>query len=74
MIKRLEYSFSRFTCAGDGEPVGPGALSSDNVEQNLQAELHSDHTGHHGWLHWFSYPIPDGGRPNTDLWPDVRVI
>ncbi|RDX43917.1 hypothetical protein OH76DRAFT_1487477 [Lentinus brumalis] len=39
-----------FTCAGDGQPVGPG---------------------HHGWLHWFNYPIPDGGRPNTDLWPDV---
>ncbi|KAI8983325.1 hypothetical protein BD414DRAFT_418734 [Trametes punicea] len=39
-----------FTCAGDGEPVGPG---------------------HHGWLHWFNYPIPDGGRPNVDLWPDV---
>ncbi|KAI0367479.1 hypothetical protein BV20DRAFT_970442 [Pilatotrama ljubarskyi] len=39
-----------FTCAGDGEPVGPG---------------------HHGWLHWFNYPIPDGGRPNIDLWPDV---
>ncbi|TFK38727.1 hypothetical protein BDQ12DRAFT_683236 [Crucibulum laeve] len=27
--------------------------------------------GHHGWLHWLTYPIPDGGRPNTDLWPDV---
>lgn len=27
--------------------------------------------GHHGWLHWFNYPIPDGGRPNTDVWPDV---
>ncbi|KZT09069.1 uncharacterized protein LAESUDRAFT_675671 [Laetiporus sulphureus 93-53] len=27
--------------------------------------------GHHGWLHWFNYPIPDGGRPNTDLWPDL---
>lgn len=27
--------------------------------------------GHHGWLHWFNYPMPDGGRPNTDLWPDV---
>lgn len=26
---------------------------------------------HHGWLHWFDKPIPDGGRPNTDLWPDV---
>ncbi|KAF8168497.1 hypothetical protein B0H34DRAFT_61646 [Crassisporium funariophilum] len=39
-----------FTCAGDGEPVGPG---------------------HHGWLHWFNQPIPDGGRPNTDCWPDV---
>ncbi|KAJ2912412.1 hypothetical protein MD484_g8005, partial [Candolleomyces efflorescens] len=27
--------------------------------------------GHHGWLHWFDKPIPDGGRPNLDLWPDV---
>ncbi|KAG1852334.1 hypothetical protein C8R48DRAFT_724481 [Suillus tomentosus] len=26
---------------------------------------------HHGWLHWFDKPISDGGRPNTDLWPDV---
>lgn len=26
---------------------------------------------HHGWLHWFDKLIPDGGRPNTDLWPDV---
>ncbi|KAF8628523.1 hypothetical protein AX15_003837 [Amanita polypyramis BW_CC] len=41
-----------FTCAGDGEPVGPG---------------------HHGWLHWFNYPLPDGGRPNVDLWPDVST-
>ncbi|TFK37396.1 hypothetical protein BDQ12DRAFT_750835, partial [Crucibulum laeve] len=29
--------------------------------------------GHHGWIHWFNYPIPDGGRPNTDLWPDVSA-
>ncbi|KAF4584608.1 hypothetical protein EYR40_004606 [Pleurotus pulmonarius] len=27
--------------------------------------------GHHGWLHWFNYPVPDGGHPNIDLWPDV---
>ncbi|KAJ3751320.1 hypothetical protein DFH05DRAFT_1387645, partial [Lentinula detonsa] len=27
--------------------------------------------GHHGWLHWFDYPIPIGGRPTIDLWPDV---
>lgn len=27
---------------------------------------------HHGWLHWFTQPIPDGGRPNTDLWPDTQ--
>ncbi|KAI0782164.1 hypothetical protein C8Q75DRAFT_532654 [Abortiporus biennis] len=27
--------------------------------------------GHHGWLHWFNFPIPDGGRPNLDIWPDV---
>ena len=44
------HTTSRFTCAGDGEPVGPG---------------------HHGWLHWFDAPIPDGGHPNIDLWPDV---
>ncbi|KAJ7596528.1 hypothetical protein C8J56DRAFT_917665 [Mycena floridula] len=25
----------------------------------------------HGWLHWFDRPIQDGGRPHTDLWPDV---
>ncbi|KAK2459789.1 hypothetical protein APHAL10511_008221 [Amanita phalloides] len=41
-----------FTCAGDGDPVGPG---------------------HHGWLHWFNYPLPDGGRPNFDLCPDVSA-
>ncbi|KDQ52956.1 hypothetical protein JAAARDRAFT_39673 [Jaapia argillacea MUCL 33604] len=27
--------------------------------------------GHHGWLHWFNYPVPHGGHPNTDLWPDT---
>ncbi|KIK92080.1 hypothetical protein PAXRUDRAFT_830308 [Paxillus rubicundulus Ve08.2h10] len=27
--------------------------------------------GHHGWLHWFNAPIPNGGHPNIDLWPDV---
>ncbi|KAJ3849756.1 hypothetical protein EV368DRAFT_75524 [Lentinula lateritia] len=27
--------------------------------------------GHHGWLHWFNYPIPNGGRPTIDPWPDV---
>ncbi|KAG1809837.1 uncharacterized protein HD556DRAFT_1280610 [Suillus plorans] len=26
---------------------------------------------HHGWLHWFDKPLPDGGRPNTDIWPDI---
>ncbi|KAN0101251.1 hypothetical protein V8E55_001235 [Tylopilus felleus] len=26
---------------------------------------------HHGWLHWFNSPIPSGGRPNVDLWPDI---
>lgn len=40
---------------------------------NWLSEMHSFSgiLGHHGWLHWFDYPIPDGGRPNTDLWPDV---
>ncbi|EIN13295.1 hypothetical protein PUNSTDRAFT_128983 [Punctularia strigosozonata HHB-11173 SS5] len=28
---------------------------------------------HHGWLHWLTEPIPAGGRPNTDLWPDVSA-
>ncbi|EIM92038.1 uncharacterized protein STEHIDRAFT_136079 [Stereum hirsutum FP-91666 SS1] len=27
--------------------------------------------GHHGWLHWFDYPVPDGGRINVDVWPDT---
>lgn len=27
--------------------------------------------GHHGWLHWFDSPVPNGGRPGTDIWPDV---
>ncbi|KAJ3901269.1 hypothetical protein F5879DRAFT_345814 [Lentinula edodes] len=27
--------------------------------------------GHHGWLHWLNYPIPNGGRPTIDPWPDV---
>ncbi|KAF5392204.1 hypothetical protein D9757_001418 [Collybiopsis confluens] len=27
--------------------------------------------GHHGWLHWFNHPIPDGGRPMIDVWPNV---
>ncbi|KAF8261524.1 hypothetical protein EI94DRAFT_1889880 [Lactarius quietus] len=27
--------------------------------------------GHHGWIHWFTYPVPDGGSPNIDFWPDT---
>ncbi|KLO08176.1 hypothetical protein SCHPADRAFT_944668 [Schizopora paradoxa] len=27
--------------------------------------------GHHGWIHWFDKPIPDGGHPTIDAWPDV---
>ena len=30
-----------------------------------------DHLGHHGWIHWFTYPVPDGGSPNIDYWPDT---
>lgn len=29
------------------------------------------HQGHHGWIHWFTYPVPDGGSPNIDYWPDT---
>ncbi|KAG8836290.1 hypothetical protein FRC17_007440 [Serendipita sp. 399] len=29
------------------------------------------HRGHHGWLHWFDKPLPEGGHPNFDLFPDV---
>ncbi|KAJ7660826.1 hypothetical protein DFH06DRAFT_1400198 [Mycena polygramma] len=29
--------------------------------------------GHHGWLHWIDQPLPHGGRPNTDLWPDTSA-
>ncbi|KAJ3723802.1 hypothetical protein C8R42DRAFT_663634 [Lentinula raphanica] len=28
--------------------------------------------GHHGWLHWLNYPLPIGGRPTIDLWPDMK--
>ena len=42
-------------------------LSIWNVEQLIHS------AGHHGWLHWFNHPIPDGGRPNTDFWPDVSA-
>ncbi|KAI9436136.1 hypothetical protein BJY52DRAFT_1329542 [Lactarius psammicola] len=27
--------------------------------------------GHHGWIHWFTYPVPNGGSPNIDYWPDT---
>ncbi|KAI6153059.1 hypothetical protein BKA82DRAFT_4085541 [Pisolithus tinctorius] len=27
--------------------------------------------GHHGWLHWTSGILSQGGRPNVDLWPDT---
>ncbi|KAI0248087.1 hypothetical protein BJV78DRAFT_1285053 [Lactifluus subvellereus] len=27
--------------------------------------------GHHGWIHWFTHPVPDGGSPNIDYWPDT---
>ncbi|TFY52992.1 hypothetical protein EVG20_g10314 [Dentipellis fragilis] len=27
--------------------------------------------GHHGWLHWFTWPVPEGGNINIDLWPDT---
>ncbi|KAJ6456219.1 hypothetical protein C8R47DRAFT_1249018 [Mycena vitilis] len=29
--------------------------------------------GHHGWLHWIDQPLPHGGHPNTDLWPDTSA-
>ncbi|KAF7297924.1 hypothetical protein HMN09_01013200 [Mycena chlorophos] len=29
--------------------------------------------GHHGWLHWVNQPLPQNGRPNTDLWPDTSA-
>ncbi len=27
--------------------------------------------GHHGWIHWFTHPVPHGGSPNIDYWPDT---
>ncbi|KAI0321461.1 hypothetical protein OF83DRAFT_1168415 [Amylostereum chailletii] len=27
--------------------------------------------GHHGWIHWFDFPVPDGGNINIDNWPDT---
>jgi len=57
----------RFTCDGDGEPLSPGK----NLSLSDPQDLCSRYLGHHGWLHWFNSPLPAGGRPNTDLWPDV---
>jgi len=57
----------RFTCDGDGEPLSPGK----NLSLSDPQDLCSWYLGHHGWLHWFNSPLPAGGRPNTDLWPDV---
>ena len=37
----------------------------------LKLMLSPNASGHHGWIHWFNYPLADGGRPNVDLWPDV---
>lgn len=37
----------------------------------MHAEQGLERTGHHGWIHWFDAPLPDGGRPTIDLWPDV---
>jgi hypothetical protein len=28
--------------------------------------------GHHGWIHWFGSPLPDGGRPQFDMWPSLK--
>lgn len=27
--------------------------------------------GHHGWIHWFTYPVSEGGHLNSDYWPDT---
>ena len=65
--QRSDSLFSkRFTCAGDGEPIDPGELDLSTCLIIILTPQ-----GHHGWLHWFNFPIPDGGRPNTDAWPDV---
>src|SRR4051794_11028896 len=56
-----------FTCSGDGEPIAPGSWGLFFNEQITQSGI----SGHHGWLHWFNRPLPDGGHPNIDLWPDV---
>ena len=63
--EKTSNSILRFTCAGDGEPIDPGVLHSWGSHCILTLQ------GHHGWLHWFNSPIPDGGRPCTDVWPDV---
>lgn len=61
---------SRFNCHGDGEPVGPGEHALPSLPCSFLL-THFVEPGHHGWIHWFTYPVPNGGHLNTDYWPDT---
>jgi hypothetical protein len=51
--------------ANQWSQVGPSSLEIGHHEHLTPLP------GHHGWLHWFNLPVPNGGKPNIDLWPDV---
>jgi hypothetical protein len=59
----------RFNCHGDGEPVGPGEMASPVLVRSFLPMICQ--SGHHGWIHWFTHPVPNGGTLNTDYWPDT---
>src|SRR5712672_691187 len=67
---RSHTSSSRFYCHGDGEPVGPGENASPPCLVPKGRHV-SPILDHHGWIHWFTYPVPHGGHLNIDYWPDT---
>lgn len=53
------------------EMVHLSLLVRSNVRRLAISPLIFASPGHHGWIHWFDKPIPDGGKPTIDAWPDV---
>ena len=56
-------------------PAGAHLLIAQILSIFIDHELHITQRGtvgrgHNRWLHWFDCPVPDCGRPNTDIWPE----
>jgi hypothetical protein len=77
----------RFTCAGDGKPIGQGVQSGYRScpdthgsriarTPRVVALVQLPNSRRANWINIplenaHRCPIPDGGHPNIDLWPDV---